>query len=642
MRLYDTVLTDKFNAAAGQVIANCAAAAPYLRTGSKGYLSPGETFSCQYTHKLVQSDIDATKWTDVVSGVAVTVSGVNACDSLTSKCSTTMTDGWVSYTAIQLNKYHYYPGNTSAAATTGTGKGILYYFNVTNTGYTTVQSVSITDSMISTAISCPTGTLPPTATTQCTTNSIEYMPTQAQINKGFISNTAQANATSISGGKVVTSNSTDYTALLQAPQLTVSKVATPNYSKTAPSTVNAGDEVKFVVKLTNTGNVAVNSVRITDVPASINCVIPDVLNPGVSIVCDDYIMPVTQTTVDAGSWTNTVTVQGSTPSGQSACVSTTGSVCNVTVTDSWQYAGSITLTQSADYPNANKAAAVNDIITWNFIATNTGLVTLTKLTFTDDMLKRDGISISCDTYQLAPSKFATCSATYKVNQLDIESAGVTNTATATATVINTVRTATSALSSASVNLLRQPRVVITKKQLGVYGDVVDANDRVTFDVSVQNTGNVALTGVVVTDTYNGVQQQQFMCPGVSTVAVNSAVSCTSYALNLTQATVDAQSWQNTANVVASSSAGNACIANSVCSATVGYTWNNTAAFTVVKSLYYAKEANSDAAALQDTVQYSFNITNRGAATLTVASIEDKMIASANIVCGTMASYTMKL
>jgi uncharacterized repeat protein (TIGR01451 family) len=635
MRLYDTALTDKFNVETSKVL-SCTAAAPYLRNGAKGYLSPGETFSCQYTHKLVQSDVDATKWTDIASGVAVTVGGVNACNSPTSKCSTTMVDGWVGYSAISLTKYHTYAAGISPATTTGTGKGILYYFNVTNTGYTTVQSVSINDTMISTVISCTTGTLAPAATTQCTTRSVEYMPTQTQINSGFISNTAEASATSTSDNKVVKSTYTDYTSLLQAPQLTVSKVATPNYAKAAPATVNAGDEVKFVVKVINTGNVAVNSIRITDVPASINCVIPTVLNPGASIMCDDYILPVTQTIVDAGNWTNTVTVQGSTPSGQSVCTSATGSVCTATVSDSWQYAGSITLTQTADYPNANKAAAVNDVVTWRFIATNTGLVTLTKLTFTDEMLKRDGITISCDTYELAPSRFATCSAVYKVNQLDIETAAVTNTATATGTVVNTVRTVSSAPSSATVALLRQPRVVITKKHLGVYGDTVDANDRVTFDVSVQNTGNVALTGVVVTDTYNGVQQQQFLCPGVSTLAVNGAVNCTSYSLNLTQSTVDAQTWQNTATVVASSSAGNACVGDSVCSATVGFTWKNTVSFTVVKSHYYAKEVNKDAAALRDTVQYSFNITNRGAATLTVASIEDKLIPAADITCSSIS------
>eukprot|EP00953_Heterococcus_sp_UTEX-ZZ885_P013923 7940-Heterococcus_DN1.PRE.1 len=109
--------------------------------------------------------------------------------------------------------------------------------------------------------------------------SVEYMLTQTQINSGSIRNIAEASATSTSDNKVVKSNYTDYTALLQAPQLTVSKVAIPNYTKAAPATVSAGDEVKFVVKVINTDNVALSSIRITDVPATITCVTPIVLNP---------------------------------------------------------------------------------------------------------------------------------------------------------------------------------------------------------------------------------------------------------------------------------------------------------------------------------------------------------------------------
>lgn len=70
---------------------------------------------------------------------------------------------------------------------------------------------------------------------------------------------------------------------------------------------------------------------------------------------------------------------------------------------------------------------VGDTVTYSFVVTNTGNVTLTDVTVTDPL---PGLSaIDCPATTLAPGESMTCTATYTVTLADAEAGEVQNTAT---------------------------------------------------------------------------------------------------------------------------------------------------------------------------------------------------------------------
>jgi len=72
---------------------------------------------------------------------------------------------------------------------------------------------------------------------------------------------------------------------------------------------------------------------------------------------------------------------------------------------------------------------VGDIISYDYLVTNTGNVTVTGLAVSDDKVDVLG-SVSCLVASLAPAESTTCTATYAVVQGDVDAGFVTNTATA--------------------------------------------------------------------------------------------------------------------------------------------------------------------------------------------------------------------
>jgi outer membrane autotransporter protein/uncharacterized repeat protein (TIGR01451 family) len=80
----------------------------------------------------------------------------------------------------------------------------------------------------------------------------------------------------------------------------------------------------------------------------------------------------------------------------------------------------LTLSKSA---NPLTYSAVSDPITYTFVVTNTGNVTLTSITTTDNLQ-----GSVCSAATLAPGNAETCNVTYNVTQTDIDNGSITNTA----------------------------------------------------------------------------------------------------------------------------------------------------------------------------------------------------------------------
>jgi hypothetical protein len=166
------------------------------------------------------------------------------------------------------------------------------------------------------SVSCPSGNVAPGAFVTCTAS---YTATQADVDAGSVTNTATASATD-SASNSVTSNSSSVTVAASGTVLSTSLV------KSTPSTGYgaAGDSIPYSYVVTNTGNITVHGVSVSDNKiASVSCPSGNV-DPGNSVTCTASYT-VTQADVDAGSVTNTATASA-TSSGNSTVTSNSSSV----------------------------------------------------------------------------------------------------------------------------------------------------------------------------------------------------------------------------------------------------------------------------------------------------------------------------
>jgi uncharacterized repeat protein (TIGR01451 family) len=161
--------------------------------------------------------------------------------------------------------------------------------------------------------------------------------------------------------------------------------------------------------------------------------------------------------------------------------------------------------------------AVGQPITWTYIVTNTGQITLTDVVVVDD----PPVAVSCNTSTLGAAEATVCSAS-DVAQPD----QFANVATASGTPPGSTSPVYASDSSHYYGAL--PAVALQMLVNGVSaetppGPSLVAGETITFTYTISNTGNVLLTGV-------GLFQQPeppgglFGCPG-DTVQAGASMSC---------------------------------------------------------------------------------------------------------------------
>jgi uncharacterized repeat protein (TIGR01451 family) len=152
-------------------------------------------------------------------------------------------------------------------------------------------------------------------------------------------------------------------------------------------------------------------------------------------------------------------------------------------------------------PSSPSVSAASTVITYAIVVTNNGNVPLSSISVADPLA-----SVSCATSgtstigNLAVGASENCSAQYTVLQSSFDSAAtaINNTATASTTYAGSP---VSAAGSAVVSLLRNPQLSILKS--ANTSGPVNANGGIVYTYRVQNTGNVTINGVTVSDIHNG-------------------------------------------------------------------------------------------------------------------------------------------
>src|SRR6185312_3793370 len=162
---------------------------------------------------------------------------------------------------------------TSSGPYNTVGQAITYQFVVTNTGNVTLSGVTVTDSPTLTTGptcvslsnpggSCSGSTVASLAPGQSATFTGTYNLTQADLNRGSVSDAGTACGTAPGASSPTCSTSTTVvTTLQQNPGIGIVKSVT---SSGPYNTVGQAITYQFVV--TNTGNVTLSNVGVTDAP----------------------------------------------------------------------------------------------------------------------------------------------------------------------------------------------------------------------------------------------------------------------------------------------------------------------------------------------------------------------------------------
>jgi uncharacterized repeat protein (TIGR01451 family) len=295
------------------------------------------------------------------------------------------------------------------------------------------------------------------------------------------------------------------------PAINVIKTASPS-SLTSPV---AGQTLSYAYKVTNTGNVTLTSVTLLDDKTGSVALAAATLSPGASTTgSSSYIL--TQADIDAGSVINTALVTGTPPAGPNVTAAATA-----TVTLGRNPAISLTksLAANADQDGSGDVSA-GDVLTFQFTATNAGNVTLSTVTITDPL---PGMVLSaCSASSLAPGASLACTGTYMVTADDVQAGQVVNVATAsgtpppgsgpdvTGTDSETVPvkkaalslTKTAVVTQVTQTLVNNATVSGSNAAAATYStsNTVAVSSRITYTLTVSNTGNGNAVNVVLTDT----------------------------------------------------------------------------------------------------------------------------------------------
>ena len=523
--------------------------------------------------------------------------------------------------AIELTK-------TAAAATDTDGDGridagdeVAFSFVVRNSGLTTVTELAIDDPLLGGTIDCPAFaelTLAPGEDASC--GPIAYTLTQADIDRGGVTNTATATASSPRGDL---SDQDSVNAITPAANgVSLEKSAGQPTDVDGDGTLGEGDTVDYSFTVTNTGTTTLSGIAVADplLGGSVECAqTPDgTLAPGATIDCGPVTYTLAQGDIDAGSVHNTATVTALSPAG--TVTDTADADADIDGTDAIELhktTGAVT-----DVDDDGRYGA-GDEIEYFFEATNVGTTTVTLDTLTDEKLGGDIGCFADGPVSLAPGEAHACGPVdYALTQADIDAGVVDNTAT----VEGDGREPVQDDSSAQIMIAGMPEIVLAKTAgapTDVDGDgMIGAGDEVDYSFRVTNAGTSTLTDAAISDPLLGGALE---CPDLAdALAPGADVECGPVTYVLTQADVDAGTVHNDATVTAQSPSGGIGDEASADVAIVG-----TDAIELHKTAGVPTDADGDGRiGAGDTVAYSFTVTNTGTTTVTDAAIDDAMLGGA--------------
>ncbi|MEY3319841.1 MAG: hypothetical protein RL393_421, partial [Actinomycetota bacterium] len=356
------------------------------------------------------------------------------------------------------------------------GEPVVWSYQLTNTGNRTLTNISVIDNQGVTVV-CPETTLAVGQSITCDANGLAIT--------GPYSNTATVSAVS-EATTVTASDSSSYFGA--APSMTLLKKTNGVDSAEVP----VGDSVTWTYLVTNTGNVAIDSVVVTDNLVS-------------EITCPKNTLAIAETmtcsatgVADKGYYENIGTARANFQ----------GTV--VSAEDASEYYGIEATISIQKTTNGQDSGTIIYLtpIEWQYLVTNTGNVTLSNIVVVDDK----GLTVVCPFTSLAQGEAMTCTASGL--------AGIgnySNVGSVTASYGSLLASANDASSYFGAN----PVLTLKKLTNGEEAPYIRVGDPVNWTYFVTNTGNVTVSGISVVDD----QGVTVTCPK-SVLEISEAMTCT--------------------------------------------------------------------------------------------------------------------
>ena len=277
--------------------------------------------------------------------------------------------------------------NTAPGSYLRVGSTVTWTYLVTNTGNVPLSAAAVIDDKVG-EVACPASYLAVGDTMTCKATGVAIA--------GQYTNVGTVTAHDALGTRVTATDADNYFG--SAARMTLVKTTNDTDNNAAPGpSIPVGSPVTWKYVVTNTGNVALSNLAITDNKiAGTICSAPS-LAIGASFTCSKT------GTASAGQYTNVGTATAKDPAG-----------ATLTASDSDNYFGVnsvVSLVKKTNGTDNNSGTgpvvSAGSTVTWTYTITNGGNVALSKIAVTDDKAG----AVSCPAATLAPGASMTCAKT---------------------------------------------------------------------------------------------------------------------------------------------------------------------------------------------------------------------------------------
>ena len=501
-----------------------------ITPASVASLAPDATVDFTVTAPLKQSDIDA--------GEARNIAKINFNDPEEPQPpvdSNEVVTPLPQKPAIALKKTGDVSGLSSPPKV---GEKITYTMVIRNTGNVALNNITLTDELpdfeldaddaarlqaVTLPAKTPANSL---ADTEITVHGT-YALKAADIDAGKVTNIAETTGTSVvtptdvvkdTSGTEFENDDPSVTDLTRDPQIRLIKTITDAALSTPPQ---VGDVITFGFEIRNTGNVTIEKIRIEDQVAGV--VVHNTsgwtgpLEAGAANT-DAFTATyaLTQDDIDQGFFANTAKVIGSSVGGKPDDVTDISGtdIDNDTPTEqTFDKVTGLSIVKSETHALSTPPVP-GDLITYSFVVTNTGNVTLTDVVVTDPLSDLDMPETTIATLLPGAANAVTLTATYAIKQSDIQKGEVKNKASVTGIytdpntkVPETVPPIES--NEIVVPLDQVPVIAVVKSAVSALTEPAEEGQEITYTFTVTNTGNMELTDVKVEDPLPGINPSSF-------------------------------------------------------------------------------------------------------------------------------------
>ncbi len=408
------------------------------------------------------------------------------------------------------------------------GDKIFYSFSVTNTGNQTITKFNIDDSKIPFQKEVEMRIEPKQTVIYGDDEGEEvtpYVVTPDDLDNGKVLNTVSIKVT-VPNRDVPPQTTTNTTPPDLRHKIKIEKSVSSVISSDGTVRENKqiealGDKIKYSFKITNEGNQTINSFIFSDDNLKISQreIKAKIAAKGFYLYEPEDVYVVTQADLDRAKVKNVAKVKGKSPGGDTPETPSNEVEVPVIVINDFKVeklTSKVTDAAGKERRPDNKFIAEGDRIYYSFKVTNTGMQTINKVKFEDDLLK---VTRELEVKILPGEENAYTyeeSTYYTVTKADLNRGVVTNNLTTTVTTPNgelppkPTKNDTPPELTPSVKVTKSTDKVTdeTGKKLRDDKRFIKAGDRIYYAFEIRNTGNQKITSFIFSDNMLNIDKEE--------------------------------------------------------------------------------------------------------------------------------------